>query len=160
MRYYVQNVFEESDNKYTFLEKINEYHEETGLPISLSIRRKFPLSFHKEPSWLRSMEERLLPHHLDLVCQYLPITTLQTAQETYIRSRYEKYKLQAAFVENAMEQIRNYDPFFFTMDDVHESDMLLTGLISKKLFYEEKIMDLKRKKNELQPIRNFFTQCH
>ena len=106
------------------------------------------------------MEERLLPHHLDLVCQYLPITTLQTAQETYIRSRYEKYKLQAAFIENAMEQIRNYDPFFLTMDDVHESDMLMTGLISKKLFYEEKIMDLKRKKNELQPIRNFFTQCH
>ena len=162
MRFFVENVFENRDSSTfsSFLEKIQEYHDETGLAICFSIRLKSSLPCHEEPSWLRTIEEQLLPHHLDLVRQYLPITTLQTARDAYIRSRYDKYKLQVAFVENAVEQVRDYDPFFLTMDDIHQSDMLLTGLISKKLFYEEKIMDLRRKKNELQPVRDFFAQCH
>jgi hypothetical protein len=155
MRFFVQNVFENSS--ISFLKKIQDYHEETGLPIEVHIRLKTP---RHSPSWLGTMEERLLPHHLHLVRQYLPTTTLRTARETHLRSCYDKYKLQVAFVESAMEQVRNYDPFFLTMDEIHESDMILTSLLSKKQFYEEKIMDPRRKKNELQPIRDFFAQCH
>ena len=161
MKFYVDKVFENSTNV-SFLEKIQEYHNETGLPIDVRIRLKTCQCCpdEQEVRWLETMEERLLPHHLDIVRQYLPTTTLQTARVTYLRSCYDKYKLQVAFVENAMDQVRDYDPFFLTMDDIHESDMLLTSLLSKKLFYEEKIMDLRRKKNELQPIRDFLTQCH
>lgn len=149
MRFYVDNVFKNSTNV-SFLEKIQEYHNETGLAIDVRIRLKTrQCCSEEEDRWLGTMEERLLPHHLDLVRQYLPTTTLQTARDTYLRSCYDKYKLQVAFVENAMDQVRDYDPFFLTMDDIHESDMLLTSLLSKKLFYEEKIMDLRRKKNEL-----------
>lgn len=141
----------------SFLRKIQEYHEETGLPVEVSIRLK---PAPRCPSWLGTMEERLLPHHLDLVRQHLPATTLQTARDTHLRACYDKHKLQAAFVENARDQVRDYDPFFLTMDEVHESDMLLTSSLSKKRFYEEKIMDLRRKKNELQPVRDFFAQCY
>jgi hypothetical protein len=150
MRFFVQNVFEKSDNTCSFLDKIQEYHDETGLPISFSIRLKFAQHSPDESNhWLTTMEERLLPQHLELILEYLPMTTLQKARNNYIRSCYDKYKLQVSFVQHSLDQIQNYDPFFITMDDIHQSDMLLTGLISKKLFYEEKIIDLKRKKNEL-----------
>lgn len=150
MRFFVQNVFEKSNNICSFLDKIQEYHDETGLPISFSIRLKFAQRSSDESNhWLTTMEERLLPQHLKLILEYLPMTTIKKAQDNYIRSRYDKYKLQVAFVQHALDQIRKYDPFFITMDDIHQSDMLLTGLMSKKLFYEEKIMDLRRKKNEL-----------
>jgi hypothetical protein len=170
MKCFVQNVFENTGKNNntnfssSFLQKIQDYHEETGLPVSVPVRLKPPprdCSEEGKNGWLRTMKRRLLPHHFDLVRQYLPMTTLHTARETYIRTRYNQYKLQVAFVENATDQVRGYDPFFLTIDEVHESDMLLTLLVSKKLFYEEKIMGLRRKNNhELQPVGHFFAQCH
>ena len=156
MKCFVQDVFENTDSLF-FLKKIQDYHEETGLPVEVRTRLK---TQRPSPSWLETMEERLIPHHLDLVRQYLPRKTLETAKGVYLRACYDKYKLQVAFVENAVDQVRDYDPFFLTMDEIHESDMLLTSLLSKKRFYEEKIMGPRRKKNELQPVRDFFAECY
>ena len=138
MRYWVHHIFEEGP---PFLKKIQDFHNETGLPIWVSLR---PWKRPEHSDWLWRAGDRLLPQHRDLVRQYLPATTVQIARDTYTRSQYHKYKLHVAFVENAIAQIQDYDPFFLTMDDIHDSDMLLTDLISKKLFYQEKIMSVRK----------------
>ncbi len=137
MKCFVRNVMEEDRHASVFLQKIQDYHDETGLPIFVSIRRKPP---QRPATWLRGM----LPQHLDLVRQFLPATTIQTARRTYMRSQYDKFRFQEAFVQAAILQIQEYDPFFLTMDDIHQSDMLQMGLISKKQFYQEKIMDVRK----------------
>lgn len=137
MKCFVRNVLEEDRHASAFLQKIQDYHDETGSPIFVSIRHKTP---QRPVAWLRGM----LPQHLDLVRQFLPATTLQTARRTYLRSQYDKFRLQEAFVQAAILQIQEYDPFFLTMDDIHQSDMLQMGLISKKQFYQEKIMDVRK----------------
>jgi len=147
MRYFVHDVFhnDECRRPISFLRKVEEYHQETGNPIHISIRMKSPPHCPTEKRLLCHVKTNLLPHHLDLVRQYLPKTVMKTAQGSHIRSYYYRYKLQVAFVENALEQVQEYDPFFFTMDDIHESDMLMMDLLSKKVFYEEKIMALRNK---------------
>lgn len=126
---FVRNVLEEDRHASAFLQKIQDYHDETGLPIFVSIRHRPPPK--RSAAWIRDM----LPQHTDLVRRFLPTTTIQTARHTYRRSQYEKHKLQEAFVRDAIHQIREYDPFFLTMDEIHQSDMLMMRLISKKQFY-------------------------
>lgn len=138
MKCFVRSVLEEDRYTSAFLQKIQDYHDETGLPIFVSIKCKPPP--YCPATWLRAM----LPQHTDLVRQFLPVSTVQTAYRTYWRSQYEKCKLQEAFVRDAITQVQEYDPFFLTMDEIHQSDMLVMGMISKKQFYQEKIMDVRK----------------
>jgi hypothetical protein len=146
MRCFVHDVFDDEEfHPMSFLGKIEEYHQETGSPIYVSIRMKFPPHSPTEEMLLSHIKTNLQPHHLDLVRYYLPKTVIKAARASHIRSHYYKYKLQVSFVEHALKQVQEHDPFFFTMDDIHESDMMMMGLLSKKVFYEEKIMALTKK---------------
>ena len=134
----------------TFLKKIQQYHDETAEPIYFSMRLPSPLRCPEELKQLCGMKERLQPHHLDLVHQYLPRNTVKTARHNYFRSQYYKSKLKVGFVMNAILQIQEFDPFYITMDEIHHSDHLMMELISEKQFYEEKILNLPLR-NELSP---------
>lgn len=137
--YYVQDVFESI--KSGFLEKVRDYHDETGRPIYVSIRVKKPPCCPDEKQLLQNMQTYLRGYNLELVGQYLPLTTHKKARETHIRTQYYNYKLKIAFIEDAIQQIGGYDPFYITMDDIHETDMLLMELINRQMYYKEKMMN-------------------
>jgi len=136
--YYVKDVFKDIKG-HDFLGKIQEYHDETGEPIYFSIRLKIPKGSPQELTFLKNMKTHLKTHHLELVKNYLPLSAFRVAQKTHLKSQYYKSKLECALIENAIRQIQEYDPFYLTMDDIHEGDMMLTSLTYKKMYYEEKI---------------------
>lgn len=140
MSYYVNDVFEDEIKKhYYFLRKIQEYHDETGNPIYFSIRLNIPMGSQQELKLLQNMKNNLKTYQLDNVKQYLSKTTHKTAQKTYNKTQYYKCKLKYAFIENAIQQIQEYDPFHLTMDDIHECDNFMLNLTYKKMYYEEKM---------------------
>lgn len=140
MKYFTQDVFGNVGEKNYFLKKVQEYHDETSEPIYFSAHiRKKPRCLN-ELELLSNIRIHLNAENTDLVKKFLPLTTIKTARDTYIRSQYYKHKLEIVFIENAVHQIQDYDPFFLTMDDIHESDALLLDLITKKMYYEEKLL--------------------
>jgi hypothetical protein len=136
--YYVKEVFKDP-TMYCLLRKIQEYHDETGEPIYFSVRLKFPFCCPQESQFLNNMKTYLKTHHLELVKKYLPVATYKTAQKTHIRHQYYQTKLESVFIENAIQQIQEYDPFYLTMDDIHEGDSMLTNLEFKNIYYKEKM---------------------
>lgn len=140
-KHYVWCVFDGDDiKKHNFLKKIQDYHEETGSPIYFSFHLNKPLNNPEEKRFLQNMTSNIGENNLGLVKQFLSQRTYDKAKETHLKSKYYKYKIQSMFIENAIEQIRGYDPFYFTMDDIHDADAFQTVLVYKKSYYNEKML--------------------
>lgn len=135
---HVSDVFQDTST-HPFLKKVQEYHDETGNPIELSMKRKKKPHCPQEKQLLRGIQQNLLPHHIDMIRQYIPPRAHKTARETFLWSQYHEIKQRIAFIENAVQQIQEYDPFYLTMDDIHGSDMMLTELISAMIYYREMV---------------------
>jgi hypothetical protein len=140
MKYFTHDVFGNVGEKNYFLRKVQEYHDETYEPIYFSTRIRKKPGCLNELELLNNIRVHLNAENTDLVKEFLSLRTIKTARDTYVRSQYYKYKLEIVFIENAVRQIQDYDPFFLTMDDIHESDALLLDLITKKMYYEEKLL--------------------
>lgn len=140
MKLYQKQVFSTISSQYNFLSKIQQYHDEIGFPIHVSVKHKQVKNNYSTSTTLFSnIQNNLEPHHIVLVKQYLPATIYKIAYDTYMRRCYHETKLQIAFLQGAMEQIQEYDPFYLTMDDIHEMDMVWTSLSYKLVYYREKI---------------------
>jgi hypothetical protein len=113
------------------LQKIQAYQEETQEPIPTHKKTACP----EEKKRLREVRDRLLPHHISLVRQYLP----RRVYENVWRSQYRQLRRRLVFLENAIAQIGEYDPFFLTMDDIHDADRIMTGLLSRMVFYRDRV---------------------
>lgn len=133
----VEHVFPDRLMSSTCLRKIKDFQEETGTTINVRYKNKKIQSDQEELFLLQKIGVHLLPHHISLVGQFLPLRILDEAKKNFHRTRYNTIKKQIQFLTEAMEQIREYDPFYFTMDDVHESDMMLSDLMLRGMYYEE-----------------------
>lgn len=126
--YYVWDVFPGGCRLTGILE---QYHQETGQPVFLP-RQKPPPT----PTSLSTQRfERLLPEHLVLIRSFLPRRVLREARAAHYRKLYHQFKLRVVFIEEALRQMRDYDPFFVAMDDVHEADAELTTMASAMAYY-------------------------
>lgn len=132
-------VFQDNDENLLLLQKLQEYQKETGDVIHTPKARYKPLGCPKEAILLRGIQNNLLPPHIDLIRQYLPLDVVKTAQMTHMRAEHRKLEKKVFFLENAVRQIGEHDPFFLTMDDIHEVDMMLTQFLSKMAYYHENI---------------------
>lgn len=136
---YVEQVFQ--NPLCVFLQKIQQYHEETGNLIRMSMKKKKrATSCPVEAGLLHTMQNNLLPHHLEMVRQYLPPRVYKKARETFLWSQYHQLKQKISFIEDAVQQVQEYDPFYLTMDDIHEADMMLTQMISRMMYYHGMIV--------------------
>lgn len=142
MKYFTQDVFGTKHDDNIFLRKIKEYEDETGEPIYLSGRIRDHFGCREELELLGNIRQYVSTDNTDLIGSFLSMTTIKKARETYYRSQYFRCKLKALFIENAVSQINEYEPFFLTMDDIHESDSLVLNLEIKKVYYQEKLMSL------------------
>lgn len=120
-----------------FLQKIQEYQKETSRPIYMSMKKKREISCPVEMELLDNIQNNLLPHHLEMVRQYIPSSVYKKARETFLWSQYHKLKRKISFIENAVQQVQDHDPFYLSMDDIHEADMMLTDMISKMMYYRD-----------------------
>lgn len=136
MHKFVKNVFPTSP----ITQKIQEYHDDTGEPIYFSLKQPFSLkTCPQETKLLQDIKQHLLPHQLSLVHQFLPSQVYETARKAFLREQYYRLKLQSVFLEHAIEQIREHDPFYLSMDDFHDMGMMLTELSYQQLYYKEKM---------------------
>lgn len=142
--YYITNVFPQTQtpkltrNQEVLFNKIQEYHDETQQTIRCNVRIKRKSGCKTEYNLLQKIKKNLTEHQIQCLKQFIPY---DHAKKLYWKEKYEKYKLQVDFLENAMNQITEYDPFFLTMDDRHEIDMLLTNLISIQQYINGKYLD-------------------
>ena len=134
MRLYRKNLFPDVF-QFGFLHKIQQYHDETNLPIYVAL--KFLPQIPHPSGFLSNMKQHLAPHHKIWVKEYLPPTVFKMARQTYRRYHYHHIKAKRLFVEQALEQIRDYDEFYLTMDDIHEMDSVMTTLFYQELYYRE-----------------------
>lgn len=130
--YYVGDVFPKQQHQYRFVEAVEQYHRETGQPVFLPRQKK-----KKEDGAAAALLSRLLPEHLELVRAFLPLRVLREARAAYYRNLYHALKLRVVFVGEALSQVRDYDPFLVSMDDVHEADAALTSMTSLMGYYAD-----------------------
>lgn len=128
--YYVWDVFPEGC---CLTRIIKQYHQETGKPVFLTIQKKKTIP----PPVSTLVYERLVPEHLELIRSYLPRRVLREARAAHYRKLYHQHKLRVVFVGEALRQMREHDPFFVSIDDVHEADGVLTGMTSAMAYYAE-----------------------
>jgi hypothetical protein len=83
------------------------------------------------------MKQHLDHHHITLVREYLSPSLYKIARETYRRFQYRLVKAKRLFLEQALQQIRDYDNFYLTMDDIHEMDSVMTSLFYQELYFQE-----------------------
>ena len=136
--YYVWDVFSDEDARHSrFVDAIAQYHLDTGKPILLPRQRQAPSSAPPStPLW----HERLLPHHLEMVRSYLPQRVIREARRAHYRKLYHRLKRRVVFVGEALSQVRGHDPFFLSMDDVHDADAALTSMTSWMAYYAERMV--------------------
>lgn len=134
MYFHVKQIFPNL-SQYNFLNKIGQFHEETDHRIYVSVKKN-PF-FYTRSTFLENMNENLGLYHKQLVQKYLSPNVYKVARETYRRSLYHQTKLQIEFLKNAIQQIREYDEFYLSMEDIHEMDSVMTSLLYKKLYYME-----------------------
>lgn len=137
--HYVSEVFGEATSLPSCLLKIDDYHDETGNSILFSIRLKPKPECPKELKHLHTMKSRVGSYHLDMIKKYLPMSALENARQTYFKNQYYKSKHQETFLRNAIQQILDYDPFFLTIDDIHNIEMIQLKITYKRIYYEEKL---------------------
>lgn len=130
--YYVWDVFPERCQLTGILE---QYHQDTGQPIYLPQQKKPP-----PPCAPSLAPERLLPQHLEMIRSFLPRRVLREARAAHYRALYHRFKLRVVFIGEALHQMRDYDPFFVVMDDVHEADAMLTSMTSAMAYYADRMV--------------------
>lgn len=134
----VESVFSERMTSSACLQKINNFQQETGMTIHVHFKNKKKcLTDPDELLLLQKMRAHLLPHHVGLVGKFLPTRVVDEAKKNFHRTRCHTIKKQIHFLTEAIQQIQEYDPFYLTMDDVHESDMMLSDLMLRRMYYEE-----------------------
>lgn len=131
MRLYRKDLFPNL-SQYNFLKKIQQFHDETNLPIYISIKR---LPVVPPSTIISEFQQKMEPFHIELVKKYLSPKIYRIAQDTYKRSQYHQIKLKITFLENAIQQIQEYDVFYLNMDDIHEIDMVITCLSYQQMDY-------------------------
>lgn len=119
---------------YAFLYKIQQYHDETHLPIYVVLKS---IPRIQSSILFSNMKQHLDHHHITLVREYLPPSLYKIARETYRRFQYRLVKAKRLFLEQALRQIQDYDDFYLTMDDIHEIDSVMTSLLYQELYYRE-----------------------
>lgn len=140
MKCFVHTLFPQY-YQHPFLQRVQDFHNETGEPIYLSIKQ-YSITCPTESKILNTISQHLTPHHISLISGYIPKHVMDTARHTYHRTQYHKIKQQSLFIENAVQQIGEYDPFFLSMDNIHDHDALLTSLLQQKSYHQEQIIFL------------------
>lgn len=134
----VENVFADSIATCICLQKMKEFQEETATTIQVPCeKRQVSFGCCQELELLKKIQENVLPYHMTLICSMIPLHVVATAKKTFFRRKYHNIKKKIQFLTHAVQQIQEHDPFYLTMDDVHESDMLLTDLMLRQMYYEE-----------------------
>lgn len=135
MKCFVQQIFPHY-YQYPFLQRIQDYHDETGEAIHISMKY-YSNGCPVESALLTTISNQFTAHHIALVSEYLPPRVFLMARYIYHRTQYNDLKKQSLFIEKAMRQIGEYDNFFMSMENVHECDALLTLLLQQRLYYQE-----------------------
>ena len=132
------DVFSQEEvSQHICLQKIEEYHNETGETIYVSGKKPYPHGCPREKYFLRTIQQELPPSHVQLVKEYLSQQTLETAKKNHMRNCYHEMKWRILFLETAIQEIQKQDPFYLTVEDVDELNCLITDMIFKKLYYQE-----------------------
>lgn len=137
--HHILDVFGKTTGLPPCLSKVQDYHDETGNCIRFSLRLKPKPECPEELRHLRAMKARVGSYHLDMIKKYLPLSALKNARQTYFKNQYYKSKHQETFLKNAIQQILEYDPFFLTIDDIHEMETMQLKMTYKRIYYEEKM---------------------
>ena len=133
----VEHVFPDIISTCTCLQKIRDFQEETTTTIHVPYKKQPSFGCREELKLVRNIEENVLPHHIQLIYSMMPLHVLANAKKTFFRMKYHDIGKKIRFLTNAVQQIQEHDPFYLTVDDVNESDMLLTDLMWRQMYYEE-----------------------
>ena len=118
------------------LQKMSEFQEEIGI-FSFSSKPPSPLGCKEELNLLRDIEKKTYPHHITMIRSFISQSVMKNAKKTHIKKKYRIVQKQIRFLESAVQEIQEYDPFYLSMDDIHESDMMLSTLMLRAMYYEE-----------------------
>lgn len=133
-----QGLFSDRMCDHALLQKIDAYYGDNPAPF-FRLPKKKKKAVHAAYSGVfwACLGKRVSHFHIGMIRSYLPGAIYQKARGVYMRRRLQHVKRQIAWLEGALQDIQQEDVFYFSLDDVHERDDLMMGLIQKMCYYQD-----------------------